>query len=209
MPKNLTHGDIAAELENAAAALSVATERFQSLQEQLLRTKARGTRDVAPQARAAIGAATGKLATPPAPPALPLTQRIEGVLRHRIASVQEIAAELGSPVVRVVAIVRSLGRRVYNVGTEDRPRWTLVVGDETTNEDLAAALERLLRERPFYRDELREALGARDNRIGGAFNRLQRNRIKIMNIGTNAKARYLIAPSIRPISRSESTVAER
>lgn len=192
MPKLSTQVDIAAELENAAAGLSATTERLEAL-----RARVRGTGDHQEAARLAIAAVKLEQIYAPAPPAPPqtLAQKVEAALRQSVLPVNEIALQVGAPVVRVVATIRALGTRVYNVGTADRPRWSWVPGENIGIDELADLVERLITERPLGRQELQEATGVNSNRIGGALYRMQRERKRVINVGTAVRARYFLLPT--------------
>ena len=122
-------------------------------------------------------------------------QHAERLLRAQIMTPHELAAELGQPLTAVQAMIRELKDRVYNVGTHRYPRLTWVVGDNASIEELCTAVELLVRERPVTREELRAATGARDNRIGGALRRIQRNGVRVENLGTEIRARWFAMPT--------------
>jgi hypothetical protein len=56
------------------------------------------------------------------------------------------------------------------------------VGDEGPTEGLMEAVTRMLQERPCRFHEILEATGARDNRIKGVINRLQREGVRIVDV---------------------------
>lgn len=56
------------------------------------------------------------------------------------------------------------------------------VGDEGPTEDLMAAITKMLQDRPCRFPEILEATGARDNRIKGVINRLQREGVRIVDV---------------------------
>lgn len=162
----------AAELENAAAALSTVLERLGV-------SLPRGTQnDLQKAARAATIAA----AAPPRPQEPPLAARVEAALRSGVHALDELAGEVRAPTGRVAAELKKHKQagRVYNLGTEDRPRWTWVVGDDASPDELAEAVLRILRTTPMYRAELLAATGARDNRVGGAMRKIQREGLGVV-----------------------------
>lgn len=186
--KNENKNEIDPEIENAAATLSALREQIDALAARLV-TGARGTRDVTREAAVAQAPA---LKTPPAPATLP--ERVEQLLRERVASLEEISRALGVPAGRASITLRAFGRQVHNVGSEDRPRWTWVIGDDGPTPELVALCERLLRERPMVTAELVAATGARTKRVDGALVQLQRRRVGLRNLGGRNRARWFVVP---------------
>ncbi len=56
------------------------------------------------------------------------------------------------------------------------------VGDDGPTEALMTAITKMLQERPCRFPEILEATGARDNRIKGVINRLQREGVRIVDV---------------------------
>ncbi len=181
--------DILSSFEHAQATLSVARDEAARLIAEL-ESKiqlARGTGDVAAQAAAAVAAAAA-----PAPvPTLPA--QLEAILRTRPMSVEDLARATGASTTRVLASLKPLRRRLHNSGTDDRPRWSLVIGDDAPVADLYALVEGLMRDRPHGNAELVTATGARSNRVAGAINEMRRTRA-VINAGDGARARWFIVP---------------
>lgn len=77
------------------------------------------------------------------------------------------------------------------------------VGDEGPTEQLMAAIKQMLMDRPCRFQEILEATGARDNRIKGVINRLQREGVRIVDVsppGTGRAALWFI-PSDEVLDR--------
>lgn len=88
----------------------------------------------------------------------------------------------------VVNCMRELKREhaVYNLGTEDHPRWIGVIGDKTSTAELNAWVRRLVELAPLSFAQLLAATGARRGRVSGAIVQLQRNpqtRKLLQNLG--------------------------
>jgi glutaredoxin 2 len=62
------------------------------------------------------------------------------------------------------------------------------VGDEGPTPELMQVVQRMLTERAMTFQELLDATGARANRIKGVIMRLQRDGVRVVNLGTEAKA---------------------
>jgi hypothetical protein len=158
---------------------------------------AHGTRpDVSASAALARGVTLGKLAPEIA---APLSALIEGVLRERVASPQEIADATGAPMVKITSEL-SRARLAHNIGTTSSPRYTWAVGDDAPVDVLAGAVERALRERPMTRAEIRDVTGARDNRVGGAIRNVSRRARLVMLGGEGDRARYFVMPPGRAVA---------
>lgn len=146
---------------------------------------AKGTGDVTDAAALAVAAA--KPTTP--------EDRVVAVLGERVAGVDDLVAATGlkQAQVNLVAARLAVKGRAYNLGSESRPRWTLVVGDDTTTDVLAEACARCLRERPMELLELASATGGRRNRVSGILTRLE----GVQNLGTGTRARWFLATPLR------------
>lgn len=177
-PKNAAA--IEAELDRLTREQAAAAARIDEIRAEL--QLARGTGDVTDAARAAVAA----------PP--PLAERVEHALRTGIYSLAELCQEVKSPpgpVGKVLKHARA-ARQVYNVGSEDRPRWTWIIGDAVETQELYAHVERLITDRPFTFAELLDATGARRGRISGAIVSFQHAGRKVMNLGSESKARWFM-----------------
>lgn len=170
----------AGEIENLQAQLAAAQERVSELAKQMVEMQhkfARGSVDVTAAAQQ-----------------VSLEARVESLLANGIWTLDTLARELDVSTSKTLRAMKPLRDRLYNIGTEDRPRWTLTVGNEVDIAVLTAQVGRLLREKPMDRKELLAATGASDNRIGGALRRLQREGARVENWGSARYARWVIVP---------------
>jgi len=158
---------------------------------------ARGTGDVteaAAQAAQAAHAALAAAARPANEPTQSLDERVEAALRQGIWSLADLCAAVRAPANPVNAVLkRARGqRKVFNVGTEDRPRWTWIIGDDTETQAVYAQVARLIAERPFEFAELLAATGARRGRVSGAIVDLQKKGRRVINRGTANRAQWFL-----------------
>lgn len=192
-------------LEQLAAEQAQLAERIATVRGML----ARGTGDVT-QAAAAARAAVAL--TPPAL-APSLTERVEGALRTGVWSLDDLCREVRAPAGPVSAILKRAraARHVYNVGSEDRPRWTWILGDEVPTQTLYAKVERLVSEVPLEFEQLLKATGARRGRVSGAIVDLQKRygRDKVLNLGTPARARWFLPKTGSAAGGSGARAARR
>ena len=114
---------------------------------------ARGTGDVTREASVVTQART-------------LSQRVEQQLRQEIMSLDQLSRELGAPSGRVVAVLRDNKGKVHNVGTQDRPRWTWKIGDQTPTRELWAVGDRRKADHPLNTAQRVGATGAPAGRAG-------------------------------------------
>jgi DNA-binding transcriptional regulator GbsR (MarR family) len=161
---------------------------------------ARGTGDVAEQARAAVAAAEAR-PTPVKPVPQPRPQRrldpkseVAKVLRGNSFNTAQIAKATGLSIGKSAEALRALKaeRKVANVGSEDFPRWTYRIGDETSAQELNAEVKRLIEDRPMTTQELIETTGARLARVSGALIALQRTEKQLLNLGTQRRAKWFL-----------------
>lgn len=123
--------------------------------------------------------------------AVRLRDSVEALLRvSGPMSLPELCEELGAPAGKVNAVLSGLKRAgtVWNAGTEDRPRWRWVVGDAVTFPELVDEVHHLLAQRPMSHADLRAATGANPNRLKGAVTQLQRNGLRVLNLGEARRA---------------------
>lgn len=157
---------------------------------------ARGTGDVTDAAAAAIRVATAL--TPPAvSPMPPLPERIETELRARFLSLKELCHRVRAPAGPVSAFLKraKAQRLVYNVGSEEQPVYTWVIGDDAPTTELYPLVERLIARRPFEHAELMSATGARRGRVSGAIVDIAKRhgRDAVRNVGgTRARHRWFL-----------------
>ena len=87
------------------------------------------------------------------------------------------------------------------------------VGDEGPTEELMDAIQRMLQDRPCRFQEILEATGARDNRIKGVINRLQREGVRIVDVapeGTRAALWFIPSDDVlERIMRAKRRATER
>lgn len=135
-----------------------------------------------------------------------LSSRIEERLRAAPHTLDELVAALDVPAGRVSTTLREYKRKgkIYNVGTEDRPSWVWIVGDECEPAQLRAAVTMLLRERPFAFSELMVATGARRGRVSGVIVAMQREGKPPLYIGDEHKGRWFLPP-VKPRKRTRGT----
>lgn len=154
--------------------------------------KIRGTRDVTEQAEAVHTAR--------------LDHRVESTLRATTTPVTlvQLAKQLREPAARVQRVLKRLretpcptrsahtpdAKMIHNHGTADDPRWSWVLGDEVDAPTLYAAVEAMLRRRPYTFAELSAATGARRGRISGATVQFAREEAPIYTVGGNDR-KYL------------------
>lgn len=174
----------AAELEARAAELAAAAYAQRIEAERVLKL-ARGTRDVTAQAEAAkrlVAAPSNKLAN-----------KVEAFLRARgDATFEQIVKDVDEPAGRVSTAMTKLRKAgaVYNVATDDRPRWLWVIGDNTEPAELRETIIRLIKKRAWTFADLLAATGARRGRVSGVIVDLQRTGAKIVNEGSERYARW-------------------
>lgn len=168
------------QMESSAAKIE-ADARVEREQLERALKLARGTGDVQTEAAAAV-------ATIAAPKSL--AEKIEAVLRGPDAPLTfgALCKAVGSTAGRCSTCMRELRKanKVYNLGTEDHPRWIWIVGDETSTPDLNAHVARLVTLLPMTFSQLMAATGARRGRVSGAIVQLQRNpetRRRLQNLG--------------------------
>lgn len=89
-------------------------------------------------------------------------------------------------------------------GTSDVTAEVALIGDEMPTGALLALVQTLITDKPLTFQELLEATGARDNRVKGVLMRLQREGVKVVNLGSQTKARWFIPDEavLRRITRS-------
>lgn len=147
---------------------------------------ARGTGDVTEQAAAAVTAAKS----------LGIYDRIEAALRSGPASLKELASVVGAAAGKVNTLLSGMKRshKVYNLGSEDDPRYVWCIGDDASVDELRKTVEMLIRIRPLTLQELVAATGLTNrNRISGVLVRIQMD-MTVLNLGTRARAIYFIPP---------------
>lgn len=168
--------------EDLDAALSAAERALAELRAKV--ALAKGSRNVTAQADAAVE--------------LTLAERITQLLQRRVMSPDELASELGAQPEQLTIALRTIRKRLHNVGGET-PRWFCELGDDATTEAINAAVEALIAERPMTSAELVAATGARGSRVSGAIVKLQRDASRsIINLGDANRGRwFLVPPSAR------------
>jgi hypothetical protein len=185
--------------ERAAKAEADAREMREQL-EQAVKRLARGTSDIAAQAAKAVEAAKPQT----------LEQRIMNALLSVDAPMTfpVLCKATGSTPGRVSSSMSELrkARRVYNMGTEDHPRWIGVIGDSTSTPELNAWVKRLVSLAPMTFAQLIAATGARRGRVSGAIVQLQRDpqtRKLLQNLGDNRTYVWFLptSPAVKTATR--------
>lgn len=179
-----------AELENIEATLAALRERANALTLEATKLEkfvkaARGSRDVTKEAAAAR--------------ALTLPEQIEVELRRQIMTTEALARAIGAPAASVVEALKSVRRRVADIGTQEQARWTwrLVEGQATT-EEVRVLVERLITDQPMTFQDLVRATGLREGLIQGALVDIRRVRQEILDLGTKHRARWFLPIHARP-----------
>lgn len=182
-------------LLNAAAERSARAETEQrAAREQLERAVqlARGTGDVQRAARAATESGVGVAKVEPKVEPETLEQAITRVLLGESAPMTfaPLCRAVNASPGRVSATMREMrkSKRVYNLGSEDHPRWIAIIGDKTSAAELNAWVKRLLTLTPMTFAQLLAATGARRGRVSGALVQLQRDpetRKRLQNLGND------------------------
>jgi hypothetical protein len=124
------------------------------------------------------------------------SESLESQIRRALMSVDApmtmpvLCKAVGASAGRVSATMREMRRanKVYNMGTEDHPRWIAVIGDNTPTTELNAWVKRLVSLAPFTFAGLLAATGARRGRVSGAIVQLQRDpktRRDLQNLGND------------------------
>lgn len=160
----MTRNSINENLKQVERALHTVAEQAKKLEEQIVR--ARGTKDITAQARAATRAAEPE----------DMTSRIRALLFERgPMSLTNLASTLGEPAARVQRTVRTLrdDDKIRNAGEPEDPRWWWAQHDDGPTAELKLAVEKLIRHRPMLTQEIMMITGARRNRINGVLVKLQ------------------------------------
>lgn len=124
-----------------------------------------------------------------------LEERIVAALRVRALYFDELVAVVDEPAGRIVRALNKMRKaeRLFNLGTDDRPRWHYVIGDDATTAELRESVERLLTERPMTLNELIAATGCRANRISGVIVQFDRDMGKpVLNLGNGKRALWFM-----------------
>lgn len=131
-------------------------------------------------------------------PAAPLPERIDAALREGPMPTDELARKTGAApdeVSSAIEVLRGAGR-CTNVGSATEARWCRVPGDGASTQEINDHVRRILMDRPMTWLEIAAATGARQGRISGAIVRLQEDAtIRVVNLGTRARARWFIVPA--------------
>lgn len=198
-PADLDADEVAAVLEQLAAQQAQAAEQLARAAEQIaaLQTRlARGTSDVTEVARIAVARQAAEAPVPVAEVARTATllERVEAALRREPMSLQDLCREVRAPAGPVSAARRRL--KTYNVGSEERPLWTLVIGDAVDTATAYAKVWQLIAIRPFESSELEAATGIRRGRVQGALVDAQRLGGQTINAGgTKNRRRWFLVRS--------------
>lgn len=95
--------------------------------------------------------------------------------------------------------MRKLARehKVYNIGTENHPRWCWVIGDKSSPAELNEQVYRLTSAAPLTFNQLLAATGARRGRVSGAIVHMQRDpkiAPRIENLGNGRVFVWFVRP---------------
>jgi hypothetical protein len=125
-----------------------------------------------------------------------LRSLVEEALAHASLGVTAIAERVNEPAGRVIDVLRVLRaeNRIYNMGTEDAPKWTLRVGRGVTTQELRAVVGRLISERPMSADELAEATGATTQRVTMAVTAIRMGGAHVLCTETQDVLRWFRVP---------------
>lgn len=180
MPKT-AHTEATNEIDQQIQALAQQLDLLRTARQREQLRIAKGSSDVTIAARAAVRTQ-------------PLPERIEIALRNGVLSFDGLLDVLECRPGNLTTALKDLRDRkaIYNIGTEDRPCWTWILGDEGSTQELIAKLEDLLSIRPFLTQELVDATGARRNRISGALVKLQMRGLPLENHGDRKIARWYL-----------------
>lgn len=195
--------DTSKNIETITNNLHIVKEQTKELEDMIHRLEdqlkhARGTGDVQEQARAAVAVAEVKpvIKTPPIhrPRKADSKSEVAKALRGNSFNTAQTAKATGLSLGKVSEAIRALRqeRRVANVGSEDFPKWTLRIGDDTSTSELNAEIKRLIMDRPMTTQELIETTGARLARVSGALIALQRTENQLLNLGSQRRAKWFL-----------------
>lgn len=129
----------------------------------------------------------------------PLVDLVEQARQQRIAS-EHLAeearkrAEEARELERKVRLARGTRQEIRRVPAPvPAPRASrYFVGDNGPTEQLMQVVSEMLQERPWTFRDILDQTGARDNRIKGVIMRLQRDGVKVANLGEENKALWFI-----------------
>jgi hypothetical protein len=188
--------------EDQAVLLSLARENTEALAKVRAELRlAKGTRDVTGDAAKAVAIAAPPTTVVLPPPVAPandtgpsLAERVEQTLRNGIHSLDDLCKIVRAPAGPVSAILKRARahRQIYNVGSEERPRWVWILGDEAPTREVYAMVALLIADRPFEFSELQAATGARRGRVSGAIVDLQKHGRRVVNRGQANRARWFL-----------------
>lgn len=122
-------------------------------------------------------------------------ENAEAVLREHPCSSADLGRALGTSAAETARVVSRLrkAKHLVNVGSIDAPRWSWFVGPECSTDQLYAAIEGLITDRPFTFAELMQVTGNPRGRVTSILANLERKGRKIMRLGTPARQRWFIA----------------
>ncbi len=180
----------AAQIEETARAERERLERALKL--------ARGTGDVTEKARAASTSVSGRAIV--IEKSRTLADNIEHALRaHGVLLESALARTLGVTPPKLSAEMRRLAsaHKVYNIGSEEHPRWCWIIGDDSSPAELNQQVYRLTSAAPLTFAQLEAATGARRGRVSGAIVAMQRNpkiAKRIENLGNGRVFVWFVRP---------------
>lgn len=129
---------------------------------------ARGTRDIDDLAHEVVRA-NGSTVIPVTRDKA-LCERLAALLREAAMSTSAAARALRASVSDVAEALLELlqARRVYNVGSEDQPEWSLKLGEHASAPEVRGMVRRLITTRAMTTHELSEAIGVPKLRVSAA-----------------------------------------
>jgi len=125
------------------------------------------------------------------------TKTVEDVISEKPRTFDEIVKVLNQDPEDVSNTLQELRRlrAMTNVGTEESPRWFLIIGNDVSTDTVCMAVEALIRDRPMTLQELVSSTGATAGRVSNAIRTLMRDSNgRVLNIGTPGRARWFVAP---------------
>lgn len=108
----------------------------------------------------------------------------------------EIVASVEAPAGPVSKVMKRLQAEgdVYNLGTDDRPQWIWVVGDNIPTDQLLLLVPYMLSFKPMGSAEMVQATKVNRNRISNAITQV---RSRLVNYGTDRRALWFLPGGLK------------
>lgn len=179
-------------VEDVALTLEKGIERATVLLQEL--RMARGTSDLTESIRQVTGATEATTTVPATPVQETLRDKIRRTLVAESLGLAALARAVREPVGPLSEEMRVLREEklVCNVGSEEFPRWSWRIGDETSAKELRDVITKLISETPLTTRELSEFTGARFARVGGQLVEIQRSGANIVDLGNAITSRWFL-----------------